>query len=254
MGEFRDEIRRELDEIRELKQRLKEELDSLRRERDEFRRHRPRERPPHREPPPPRAAVIDLSGITEGLDEMMAGIGEQIRMSVEGLDRCGRRIHGPFIRFSRDSRERRRAIEQISPERVARVISPLGSEERLRILESLKDGGKTFNELEEQTGRTGSSLTHHLNPLLEAGYVIKGEVRGTYYLSVEGRLAYRLAQWLTSKVERERRSNGNHDETEHAEAPSDPEEFDSGTETESRDTEVVEEPEHTEHEDEWGGN
>ncbi|MFX0045484.1 MAG: winged helix-turn-helix domain-containing protein, partial [Candidatus Hermodarchaeota archaeon] len=73
----------------------------------------------------------------------------------------------------------------------------------------LKDSGKSFNELENHTGKTGSSLTHHLNPLLEAGYVIKGEVRGTYYVTVEGRLAYRLAQWLTSKVERERSRSGN---------------------------------------------
>jgi hypothetical protein len=45
--------------------------------------------------------------------------------------------------------------------------------------------------------------------LIEASYVVKGEVRGTYYVTVEGRLAYRLAQWLTHRVEmqRERKSN-----------------------------------------------
>jgi DNA repair ATPase RecN len=52
-------------------------------------------------------------------------------------------------------------------------------------------------------------LTHHLNPLVEASYVVKGEVRGTYYLTVEGRLAYRLAQWLTHRVERQRDKTGN---------------------------------------------
>jgi DNA-binding transcriptional ArsR family regulator len=106
---------------------------------------------------------------------------------------------------------RDRDIEMIPPERVAKIISPLGSEERLRILDFLKEGGRTFNDLETHTGKTGSSLTHHLTPLLDAGYVIKGEVRGTYYVTVEGRLAYRLAQWLTSKVERqlERTVNGN---------------------------------------------
>jgi DNA-binding transcriptional ArsR family regulator len=78
-------------------------------------------------------------------------------------------------------------------------------------LDFLKEGGRTFNDLESHTGKTGSSLTHHLTPLLDAGYVIKGEVRGTYYVTVEGRLAYRLAQWLTSKVEhqQERTVNGN---------------------------------------------
>ncbi|MFW9845034.1 MAG: winged helix-turn-helix domain-containing protein, partial [Candidatus Thorarchaeota archaeon] len=92
---------------------------------------------------------------------------------------------------------------------VAKIVAPLGSEERLRILQFLKEGGKTFNEIEIFTTKTGSSLTHHLNPLVEAGYVVKGEVRGTYYLTVEGRLAYRLAQWLTHRVERQRDKTGN---------------------------------------------
>jgi hypothetical protein len=43
---------------------------------------------------------------------------------------------------------------------------------------------------------------------MDAGYVIKGEVRGTYYITVAGRLAYRLAQWLTSRVEWQRSRTG----------------------------------------------
>jgi DNA-binding transcriptional ArsR family regulator len=102
-------------------------------------------------------------------------------------------------------------IESIPPERVAQIVAPLGNEERLKILDYLKAGGKSFNEIEEFTGKTGSSLTHHLNPLIDAGYVVKGEVRGTYYVTVEGRLAYRLAQWLTHRVERQRERRGNND-------------------------------------------
>ena len=37
---------------------------------------------------------------------------------------------------------------------------------------------------------------------------MKGEVRGTYYVTVEGRLAYRLAQWLTYRIEHQRKRNG----------------------------------------------
>ena len=97
-------------------------------------------------------------------------------------------------------------------ERVAKFVGPLGNEERLRILDFLKKGSKTFNDIENEIGKTGSSLTHHLNPLIDAGYVVKGEVRGTYYVTVEGRLAYRLAQWLTYRVERQKRRNGKNDE------------------------------------------
>ena len=72
-----------------------------------------------------------------------------------------------------------------------------------KILEFLKTDAATFNEIEQHIGKTGSSLTHHLNPMVDAGYVIKGEVRGTYFATVQGILAYRLAKWLTSRVEKE---------------------------------------------------
>ncbi len=117
-------------------------------------------------------------------------------------------------------------VESIPPERMARVLSPLGNVERLRILQFLLDGSKSFNELERFIGKTGSSLTHHLSPLLDAGYVVRGVVRGTYYITVPGRLAYRLAQWLTSQVEREQGSSEKSDtievefeDTEDDEAP-----------------------------------
>ncbi len=203
MSDEIDEIRRELEEVRRLKEQLKREIRELERERPT--RHR-RTIPTHH----PKHVKVDLTGLTEGLDEMLEGIGEQIRQSLAGV---GASIQVPriMVKSRRGGRRRHHDVESIPPERVARVISPLGSEVRLRILDYLKDGGKSFNELESLTGLTGSSLTHHLSQLLDAGYVIKGEVRGTYYVTVEGRLAYRLSQWLTSRVERERNQT---DETE----------------------------------------
>ncbi|MHA1959619.1 MAG: ArsR family transcriptional regulator [Candidatus Thorarchaeota archaeon] len=217
------ELRREIEEVRRMKEDLKREIDDAKHERIKLERRRATRRAPRtprtprtpkspRPPRPPR--VVDLSGITEGLEDMMEGLGEQIEMSLKGMgDDMETAFQIPHIRLrkgrrKRSKRERKSKIRQIPAERIAQVVSPLGSEERLRILEFLKDGGKTFNELEEHTGKTGSSLTHHLAPLLEAKYVVKGEVRGTYYVTVIGSLAYRLAQWLTSRVERERRDNG----------------------------------------------
>ena len=185
-----DELKKELEEIRRLKDELKEEISEIKDS-----RYRPRRgtRTIQFEPP-----KIDLSGLNESIEEMMEELSDTIENSVKG------------IRFSKKKRKDKTPkyadedVEYIPPERVARIISPLGSEERLRILDYLKTGSKTFNELEGYTGKTGSSLTHHLNPLQDAGYVIKGEVRGTYYITVEGRLAYRLAQWLTDQIEGER--------------------------------------------------
>ena len=213
MSDELDEIRRELEEVRKLKESLKDELDEVRsskkdvrRREKELRREARRVKRAMKPPKPPKekpvAPIIDLTGLTERLDTEMERIGTELEKSFKGLETA---FEVPRILLSGGKRSKRseKEIEAIEPERVAKVISPLGSEERLSILNFLKDGPKTFNELEMHTGKTGSSLTHHLNPLMEARYVIKGEVRGTYYVTVEGRLAYRLAQWITSKVEDE---------------------------------------------------
>lgn len=229
MNDNVDDIKKELDEVRKLKEELRREVEEIRREkedtiRDEVDRVRKRvkdrhgrkpraPRPPRGVPPVPPVPDIDLSGITDSLEDMMDGLGKSIEMSIKGVEGIGKSIRIPGIRVRRSGRRKRKVrksdIEKIPPERVAKIIAPLGSEERLRILEFLKGGGKTFNEIEVFTEKTGSSLTHHLNPLVEAGYVVKGEVRGTYYLTVEGRLAYRLSQWLTHRVERQRTKTGN---------------------------------------------
>ncbi|MHA2322669.1 MAG: ArsR/SmtB family transcription factor [Candidatus Thorarchaeota archaeon] len=153
----------------------------------------PRPPRPPRVPRVPRVARIDLDleGLTDSLETMMDGLGDQIEMSLRSVE--GLKVPGIRVRKGRRRTKRRkgqrREIESIVPERVAKIVAPLGSEERLKLLDYLKTGGKTFNDIENYTGKTGSSLTHHLNPLIEAGYVVKGEVRGTYYVTVEGRLA-----------------------------------------------------------------
>jgi DNA-binding transcriptional ArsR family regulator len=203
-----EELKKELEEIRLLKESLKDEIDELRRDRRRVYR-RPRI-------PEVRAPKIDFTEITESLEAMMAEIAEQLRDSMKGIEDIGDRIRSsrPYrTRFSR--RARASDVDTIPPDRIAKVISPLGNEERLKIIDNLTEGPKTFNELEEYTNRTGSSLTHHLTPLLDAGYVVKGEVRGTYYVTVEGRLAYSLSQWLTSRLEKEMDRNGGGSDEEH---------------------------------------
>ncbi len=232
MTEDIDDIKRELDEVRKLKEELRREVEDVRREREDTLRRKEEidgEKARHgRKPRPPRAPRaprrlragkdidIDIGGITDSLEDMMEGLGKSIEMSIKDVEGIGKSIRIPGIHVRRASRKgrkgrriRKKDIEKIPPERVAKIVAPLGSEERLRILQFLKEGGKTFNEIEIFTTKTGSSLTHHLNPLVEASYVVKGEVRGTYYLTVEGRLAYRLAQWLTHRVERQRDKTGN---------------------------------------------
>ncbi|MGY5863692.1 MAG: winged helix-turn-helix domain-containing protein [Candidatus Thorarchaeota archaeon] len=237
MSDDLEKIRKELEEVRKLKEELRKEVEETRRRhkaeseryRYEAKRVRRGPKPPRppkmdtgRPPRPPRAprltriaeVDLDLEGLTDSLETMMDGLGQQIEHSLRGIN--GLKIPGIRVhkgrRRTRKRKKHDREIESIAPERVAKFVGPLGNEERLRILDFLKKGSKTFNDIENEIGKTGSSLTHHLNPLIDAGYVVKGEVRGTYYVTVEGRLAYRLAQWLTYRVERQKRRNGKNDE------------------------------------------
>lgn len=248
MNDNVDDIKKELDEVRKLKEELRREVEEVRREKEdtldrreethrrkvESRRSRrsrgPRPpRPPHGVPPVPPVPDIDMGGITDSLEDMMEGLGKSIELSIRNVEGIGKSIRIPGIRTRRTARRRRKVrksdIEKIPPERVAKIVAPLGNEERLKILEYLKKGGEIyFTDLEDFTQKKGSSLTHHLNPLVEAGYVIKGEVRGTYYLTVEGRLAYRLSQWLTHRVESQRNRSGNNGAKDKAEVTIDFEE------------------------------
>jgi DNA-binding transcriptional ArsR family regulator len=243
MNEDIDAIKKELEEVRKLKDELKKEVEDVKAQkreemikedrphlhREDARRHgteprrvrMPRPSRPDKPPIAPRAPRLaridlDLEGLTDSLETMMDGLGHQIEMSLRNVE--GLKVPGIRVRKGRhrtEGREKqRREIESIAPERVAKIVAPLGSEERLKLLDYLKTGGKSFNDIENHSGRTGSSLTHHLNPLVEAGYVVKGTVRGVYYVTVEGRLAYRLAQWLTHRVERQRERKDNNGASE----------------------------------------
>ena len=232
MTEHIDDIKKELEEIRRLKEELKREVEDAKRQNEENRQKRDGNRKEREEtrsyqystkpPRPPRAprpvrpvrpVRIDIAGITDSLEDMMEDLGRSIETSFKDIEGFTKDFKIPGVHIHREGRKgreaKRKEIEMIPPERIAKIVAPLGSEERLKILDYIKSGGKSFNDIENFTGKTGSSLTHHLNPLVEAGYVVKGEVGGKYYVTVEGRLAYRLAQWLTHRVERQRETTGN---------------------------------------------
>ncbi|MGI3170421.1 ArsR/SmtB family transcription factor [Pseudooceanicola sp. C21-150M6] len=65
-------------------------------------------------------------------------------------------------------------------ERAASTFAALGSEQRLSVLRTLVragPGGATIGELGERTGITGSTLTHHMKILTQAG-LVRQEKRG----------------------------------------------------------------------------
>ncbi|MFY0596812.1 MAG: helix-turn-helix transcriptional regulator [Cognatishimia sp.] len=68
------------------------------------------------------------------------------------------------------------AITDLSLEVAASTFAALGSEQRLSVLRTLVragDDGLSIGELGQRTGVTGSTLTHHMKILAQAGLVIQ---------------------------------------------------------------------------------
>jgi DNA-binding HxlR family transcriptional regulator len=87
--------------------------------------------------------------------------------------------------------------------RVAEIMSALGQEHRLRVLNELMNGGKYINELQEKLSEiTSSTLSSHLGILEEAGLVVQEKVRGRYLITIPGRTAYKMAKRITKFLER----------------------------------------------------
>lgn len=70
-------------------------------------------------------------------------------------------------------------------ETVAEMLDPLGSLHRLDILRALCYGPKTYKALSEHLGIQGGQLKHHIDILMDRGYVNRKE-RGLYSISSAG--------------------------------------------------------------------
>jgi ArsR family transcriptional regulator len=73
-------------------------------------------------------------------------------------------------------------------ERTARIFKAFCDENRLMVLELLKDGEKCANSLLEELLITQSTLSHHMRILCESGMVVsRKQGKWTYYsLSPDG--------------------------------------------------------------------
>jgi len=72
-------------------------------------------------------------------------------------------------------------------QKLAQFFAALGHTRRLRIISLLAEtpAGLTFEDIEQRSGITGSSLFHHMRPLRDAG-LINRKVRGRYtYYSLD---------------------------------------------------------------------
>jgi DNA-binding HxlR family transcriptional regulator len=175
-----DELR---DEMKKLKEQITAMKDQLKQMADEQR-------------PKGRGIYIDIpTNVRDYVEDAMQGVAEGVHGELDrsifiGPGGCRIMRQGPQHLEEPD--------ETVNLAKVATVMSALGHEHRLKILNELMSGGRYVNELQEKLSDiTTSTLSSHLNVLEEAGLVVQEKVRGRYLITIPGRTAYKMARRVT---------------------------------------------------------
>lgn len=87
-------------------------------------------------------------------------------------------------------------VRAVPPEEAQQLLSPLASAERIKILYLLSEGAMYHQDLMRESGLAPGTLPHHLKQLEEAGYVTQERVRGRYLITIPGRMALKLVEYL----------------------------------------------------------
>ncbi|MBS7638353.1 winged helix-turn-helix transcriptional regulator [Candidatus Bathyarchaeota archaeon] len=184
-GEEGEELRRLREEIEELKRELREVASRLR---DGGVR------------PPEEAGRSHLRvDLGEAIGEYVSSILENVMAGIKGeLDRSI--FIGPKGIFVA-KKDRVERPSRADPKRAAEVMSALGNEHRIRILEELTSGGRYLGELLELfPGMSAGTISSHLDVLKAAGLVVQEKERGRYLITIPGRIAYRMASQLANQI------------------------------------------------------
>ena len=94
------------------------------------------------------------------------------------------------------------SIAGLRPHEAASTFAALGSEQRLAVLRTLvRSGGKGLpvGKVAERTGVTGSTLTHHLRLLAQAGLVRQTKEGRQILCSIDHDAVRRLSEYLLSE-------------------------------------------------------
>jgi len=179
------------EDIKEEMKKLKEEIANLR---EQLRTVTERE---HKKS---RGIYIDIGNrVRDYIEDVMEGVFEGIHGELEKSIFIGPRGVSYFYKTEPQGGE----DESVSLVKTAEVMSALGHEHRLKILNELMSGGKYINELQEKLPEiTTSTLSSHLKVLEETGLVVQEKVRGRYLITMPGRTAYKMARRITRFLER----------------------------------------------------
>jgi DNA-binding transcriptional ArsR family regulator len=88
--------------------------------------------------------------------------------------------------------------------RAASIMSALGNEYRLKILDALSSGGMYASDLQEVLKDISpSTLSSHTDVLEEAGLLMQERRRGRYLITMAGRIAVKMAYQIARRIESE---------------------------------------------------
>ncbi len=126
------------------------------------------------------------------VEDVMEGVAAEIETSLRFRPRDSARIR-------RHSRPR-----SVDANRAASVMSALGNENRIRILDALSYGGLYAGDIQEALEDIGAStLSSHLDVLEESGLIMQERRRGRYLITVPGRLAVNMAYEISKRSDRD---------------------------------------------------
>lgn len=220
-GRKKDKEKEREDELRDEMRRLEEQMADLRR-RMEKEKDYEREASPKPPKEPRRAKGVRIDFDDEALQEEMEEFGRKmgaygvelgdyiktvVSDAMRGANRAMRsvfigpkgarvRIDDNEVSWDPEGVEAR----QVPPEEAQRLLAPLASEERIRILYLLADEPRYHQDLMELSGLKPGTLPHHLKQLEDAGYVTQERVRGRYLITIPGRMALKLAEYLHNQM------------------------------------------------------
>lgn len=220
-GRKKDKEKEREEELRDEMHRLEEQMADLRRRMKKEKGYE-REAPPKPPKEPRRTKGVRIDFDDEALHEDMeelgrkmgaygVELGEYIKTVVSDAMRgANKAMRSVFIgpkgaRVRIDDNEVSWDPEgvdatQVPPEDAQRLLAPLASEERIRILYLLADEPRYHQDLMELSGLKPGTLPHHLKQLEDAGYVTQERVRGRYLITIPGRMALKLAEYLHNQM------------------------------------------------------
>jgi DNA-binding transcriptional ArsR family regulator len=228
-GRKKDKEREEKKEkdLREQMRRLEEQMKDLRRRLEEEDKEFHQDIPPKhaKEPKPqrePRSFKVEFDDevFREGMEDFgremgaygrelgdyikmvvsdaMRGANRALRSVFIGPDGARIRVNENGVRVGKAAAE---AAKPVDPEEAERLLSPLASGERIRILQLLAEEARYHQDLMELSGLKPGTLPHHLKQLEDAGYVTQERVRGRYLITIPGRMALKLAKYLSTQMD-----------------------------------------------------